>query len=313
MNVSDSRRYVGLTFGISISASDFEEDVRSSPEDYVNRLMFQEASHVLLEGGRLILGHRWKPGGTMDHLASRARELRSWRSRRSGSDTPSAPIVNIIAWPDGPPSESDEAAQRMISQQIIEIHQIPPDGIDVSDVDPDSEFGRFCRIRALTAMRRRITELTDIRICLGGGSNKSFRRLSGIVEEAVFTVEAGRPLYVSSALGGVSRLIADTILQRRISESDQQHFYTPDRARQWLELFVDKHPYPADEGPSLPRSSRPNGWDAFEFFRSLEIGHLAEQARLSPEEYINLLTTADVNRALTFVTQGASRIRQAGS
>ncbi len=304
MSLTDSRRYVGLSFGLSISAPDFSDDLQRVSDDDANRLTFQEAGHVLLEGGRLILGHRWKRGGIMDHLASKARDLRAWRDASLPSP---AVILNVIAWPDAPPEATDSAAQRLISGGILDVRQIPPAGIDVSNVDTKSDFGKFCRIRALTAMRKTLAELTDIRICLGGGANKPDRRLSGILEEAMLTVRAGKPLYLISAIGGVSRLIADVILQRRISEQDQQHFATPEPARALMEQFIAQHSYHSFEGPSILGD---NQFDALRYFQSLDIADLAKAACLEHDEYINLLTTADVNRAFSLVTLGATRLQQ---
>lgn len=67
MSIADSRKFPGLKFGMTISASDLPGDGMSVSEDDVNRLTFQEAGHFLREGGRIVLGHRWKLGGVTRH------------------------------------------------------------------------------------------------------------------------------------------------------------------------------------------------------------------------------------------------------
>lgn len=83
MSNADYRQFQGLTFGFSISASNIEtEDIEFGVED-VNHLTYHEACHVLREGGRIVLGHHWKAGGVMHHLACKAEEMRTWPTRRA--------------------------------------------------------------------------------------------------------------------------------------------------------------------------------------------------------------------------------------
>lgn len=309
MNLTDSRKFVGTSFGITISASDLAEDASLASDDYVNRLTFQEAGHILREGGRLILGHRWKPGGIMHHLASKARDLRMWRGPAANTPQEPASIINVIAWPDGPPPDRDGTAKRLMEQGVLEIQSVGLEGVDLDGVDPDSDFGVFCRTRALTGMRKKITELADVRICLGGGSNKPKRRLSGVLEEAILTIQAEKPLYISSAIGGISRVICDAILRRRMSDSDRSHFVTPAPARAAMVKYRSLFPFPPAEGPCSIEDGAMDGWNALEYLRTLDLKRLAEISHLSPDEYINLLTTADINRALTMVMLGVTSLR----
>ncbi len=309
MDLTDSRKFVGTSFGITISASDLSADASPTTEDYINRLTFQEASHVLREGGRLVLGHRWKLGGIMHHLASKARDLRLWRGPAANVSQEPASITNVIAWPDTPPTDQDGTARRLLDQGILEIQSVGVEGIDLNGVDPDSDLGVFCRTRALTGMRKKITELADVRICLGGGSNKPKRRLSGVLEEAILTIQAEKPLYISSAIGGISRVICEAILRRRLSESDRSHFATPAPARAAMQMYRSEYPFPPEEGPCTIDDGATDGWNALEYLRSVDLKRLAEIAHLNIDEYINLLTTADLNRAMTMVALGVKSLR----
>lgn len=308
MNVVDSRRYLGLRFGLSISASNFEEDARLTSEESLNRFVFQEASHILLEGGHLVLGHRWKPNGFMHHLASRARDLRLYQRSTPGRSNASPPILNVLAWPDAPPPDTDKVAHQMLSQGIMAIEQMRPANIAVENVDPDSELGKFCRIRALSCMRRTVVERSDVRICFGGASTKDRRRLPGIVEEVVYTIHAHKPAYISSALGGVSRVIADALLQRSLSPRDEEQFTTPPDMQQLMESFAVEYPYLPEDGPSSVTAQAGIAWSALDFIRRQDIKQLASEAYLTDSEYINLLTTADIDRALTLIATAIQRL-----
>lgn len=308
MNYTPPRRLAGLRFGLSIStAPDMPGAI--DPEPFINGLTFRLASSILLEGGTLVMGHRWSSEGIMENLTFQARDSRGlgWQQAEAPATPPGPAIINLIAWPDQPPCD-DRNAGRMLRDGILEIRQVPPPDVPLTELGTDPaaaltrELGRFARIRALTAMRQEIVRLTDARICLGGETAKPSRRLPGLIEEALFTVAAGKPLYISGALGGAAKAMADAILDRELSEEVRAMFFTP---RPAMELFAsqrDRFPVPEIEGPSLP-----GGWDALAVFQGLELGTLSRQAGLSEEEYAMLLTSTDVQRVLALAMTGILR------
>lgn len=300
-------KFSGLSFGISISASDAELGDVAFPNDDVNRLTLQEATYVLREGGRLVLGHQWRNEGVMHHLAVKAHDLRTWQSSAS-SEPEQPPILNVIAWPDQPPPAHDPTVKKLMQNRVMNVEQMLPPDIDVSAIQHGSSEALFGRIRALTEMRQRITELSDVRLCIGGAKVKPQQRLPGILEEALLTINAGKPLYITSALGGISRLIADALLQRHIPEQLRANFYTPDESRDIMLKMSAKHPFPAAFGPAIPGPAGEFHRDPLEDLQNRSIDNLAEIARLSTDDYIVMLTTANLDRALTFVTHGAAQI-----
>lgn len=311
MSDSDSRRLAGIRFGLSISAAP-DTPGGSDPELLVNSLTFRLASNLLLEEGTLLLGHRWIPDGIMEHLAFQARDSR-WGTLKRSSPSERAeadvPILNLIAWPDMPPSE-DRNAQKMIRDGMLEVRQILPPGIPLDRLDPDpvkamtSELGQFARIRALTAMRREMVRHADARICLGGGAGKATRRLPGVVEEALFTCLAGSPLYISSALGGVAKIMADALLQRRMSDESRDLFFTPPPVARLLAAWTAESLIAPEEGPSTRE-----GWNALDQLQSFSLKQLGQQAGLTEEEYVQLLTSTDVQRVLGLAITGIVRRR----
>jgi hypothetical protein len=300
-------KFSGLSFGISVSASDAEIGDIPFTADDVYRLTLQEATYVLREGGRLVLGHQWRTEGVMHQLAVKAHDLRTWQS--SASSEPEQPaILNVIAWPDQPPPAHDSTVRKLMQNRVMTVEQMLPPGIDVSAIENGSEEALFCRIRALTEMRQRITELSDVRLCIGGAKGKPQQRLPGILEEALLTINAGKPLYITSALGGISKLIADALLQRHIPEQLRSNFYTPDESRDIMLKMSAAHPFPSEFGPAIPGPAGKFHRDPLEDLQNCSIDTLAEIARLSTDDYIVMLTTANLDRALTFVTRGAVQI-----
>lgn len=61
---------------------------------------------------------------------------------------------------------------------------------------------------SFSRMLRAMAELTDARIIVGGRTAKFSGPISGVTEEAVATIDAGKPLLVLGAFGGAARDIA---------------------------------------------------------------------------------------------------------
>lgn len=314
MNPTDPRRLAGLRFGLSISAAP-DMPVTGDPEQAVNSLTVKFASSILVEGGSLLLGHRWQREGIMEHLAFQARDSR-WPGLKRGlaGEVPEpVPILNLIAWPDAPPSE-DRNAQRMIQEGILEIRQILPPEIPVGEWEADppkalaTDLGRLARIRALTAMRREMVAHTDARVCLGGASGNPLRRLPGILEEALLTHAAEKPLFVAGALGGAAKAMADAILHRTLDEKARAMFFTPPEVADLFAAFAPSHPVPEEEGPSTE-----SGWNALHMFETMDVPTLSRRAGLTEEEYLQVLTTPDVLRVLALAVTGTLRLREKSS
>lgn len=310
MSPPDPRRLAGIRFGLSIAAAP-DTPGGGDPDLLVNSLTFRLASNILLEGGTLLLGHRWIPDGIMEHLAFQARDSR-WSTLKRAPSEPAKtdiPILNLIVWPDMPPSENRNA-QKMIRDGVLEVRQILPPGIPLDRLDPDpakaltSDLGQFARIRALTAMRQEMVRHADARICLGGGAGKTARRLPGVIEEALFTGLAGRPLYLSGALGGVAKVMADALLHRRMSDEARALFFTPPPAARLFAVCAAESPIAPEEGPSTE-----GGWNALDRLQSFSPKQLGQQAGLSEEEYVQLLTSTDVQRVLGLAITGIVRLR----
>ena len=238
----------------------------------------------------------------MEHLARRAAEYQ-YSFIPAGRDGRLAPIINRIAWPDEPPVFDEDSAGQM--EEIIHVRQVPPPGIPTDGLTVSSRLGQFARIRALTAMRRELVMVSDFRVCLGGAAGKNLRRLPGVLEEAILTFDAGRPLYLAGAFGGITKALCDVILRRRAASSVRDAFYTPTEALSLFKEFQEPYPFPESDGPSQSSAT----FDAFAYAESMSITNLANQARLSEDDYLTLMTTPDVGRVMQLVSLGVSNLR----
>ncbi len=294
----------GRCVGISISAGDEGIPQGEKADAFVNQLTFQTCSRFLFLGASIALGHMWRAGGIMEHLARRATEYR-YSFTPSGSEGRQAPIINRIAWPDEPPVFDEDRAEQMAD--VVDVQQVAPPGIPTDGLESSSRLGQFARMRALTAMRQELVAASDFRICLGGAAGKNLRRLPGVLEEAILTFEAGKPLYLAGAFGGITKTLCDVILRRRAATNALEAFYTPAEALSLFNEFQATHPFPVRDGPS--RRSAP--FDALaDAEESMTIERLASRACLSNDDYLTLMTTPDVGRAMQLVSIGIANFRE---
>lgn len=317
-------------FGFSVSAPPVDDpdwpSYYGDPSAVINQFIYDEASHILFEGGEIVLGHKWNAPdggwnrqGLLNSLVEKSRDQRHFRPPTNPSQAEdnfaNAKIKNLLAWPDQPPPKSETEIYDLIREGGLGIEQILPAGIPAEILDQLNQtsgdlaeatpLGRYARIRALTAMRAKLVDLTDFRICLGGAFGKENRRLPGIIEEALMAIRAEKPLFVSSAFGGASKALADALLHRDLDSSAKNMFLTPKATIELMDQFAEEYP-PAHETefPSSPKS-----WSALTWLQQLPLESIAKVSGLELNEFINLLTTPNLDRAMGWMFAGVDRIR----
>ena len=76
----------------------------------------------------------------------------------------------------------------------------------------DTPGRRYAWARGLTAMRERITALSQARLVIGGRLTGYSGMVPGVVEEAWLSLAQKKPLYVVGAFGGAARAVSDRLL-----------------------------------------------------------------------------------------------------
>ena len=83
--------------------------------------------------------------------------------------------------------------------------QAREDGMLPADLSPQD------RSSALSAMRRHVTETTDARVLVGGKLRDYQGDMPGIIEEALLSVAAQQPLFVSAGYGGAAAAVVHAL------------------------------------------------------------------------------------------------------
>lgn len=196
----------GLSLGISVSES--ADLGRLGLLDTHLRLALAEASRAMLIGGaRIVYGGHLDPDGYTAFLRA---EMEKY-SRRD------QPLTVCLAWQEHRriPLADLAAAEDALSLygRIVYLsaggEEIPRDYERAEPAEPveDPELRR----KALTALREYMIDRTEARVLFGGKRTGFQGRYPGVLEEALLSIKAGRPLFLASGFGGVTLDIARTL------------------------------------------------------------------------------------------------------
>lgn len=304
-----ARTLAGRTIALSISESD---DIRRRglfPANLDDALM-EISRQLLVRGTALAYG---------GHLGSEGYTISLFdlvRAHLNVSTLPPAErIVNYTGWP--VPWATVPVKQRAKYQNYVTYRRTPRP-VDVGALDPaafvdeptyfpaDSPARRYAWARGMSAMREQQSEETDARIVLGGkvgptltaqpdGSKKVdwyHSRMPGVIEEALLTLKAKRPLYVCGAFGGAGALIVD-LLERRTREDFTWEYHR-------------KAPH-AEAMRELYKQQRVEWWDYPEmksFVANIGVDGLSILNGLSAAENRELFACRDLPRLVELVLAG---------
>ena len=300
------RSFAGRAIGLSISESD-DSTALGFPDWQVNRVTLQVVSVLLGQGASVVFGHDWRDDGVMEAVHGLA--LRTEPSSASSSSTPSGPALlqNILPWPDTP-RLSGLDQERLASTVRVEQAGLPANLATVAEealrgAEGRTPLFRYCRARALTQLRRTLDARSDARICLGGRRRGASGRYPGVIEEALFAVESGRPLFVTGLLGGASRQIIDAFLGKPMPDD----FCPPTK-------LADLYRQPP---PPISTTARATGeradaaidresvWTAFQKYG---VDGCARASGLTAERTIELFETPVFDRAVQLMLSGLASL-----
>jgi hypothetical protein len=196
----------GKTIALSISDSPELASLGLGPQ-HVQEAVYEFTRMLLLQGGRVAYGGDLRPGGFTDSLIELAEQLER-------------PLDVYLAWPlynkmagiqPGPsmpsPAPDDLRARERRLRKIVTFHKLPESTGTQAPTDflrPSTLDARAIWAHNLTAMRTKMADDCDARIILGGQITGWAGLVPGVVEEAVLTIDVGKPLYVVGAYGGAA-------------------------------------------------------------------------------------------------------------
>ena len=200
----------GWAATIAISISESPDLARLGMSDrHLTRAMETMATYLLSFGYRLAYGGDLRQGGFTEQLF----ELVS-RYDRSPQSRGRPGVTDYLPWHACAALSLDEYHD--LSKRLgttAEVKCLAQDGTVLTDFEfPATPVEDQHEIAtSLTAMRQTMLKETSARVVLGGRVDDYLGSMPGIAEEALLTLQAGKPLYVGGGFGGCARDIAETL------------------------------------------------------------------------------------------------------
>lgn len=190
--------------GISVSES-FDLERLGLLEDHLRLALGEIARCIVIAGGHLAYGGHLQPGG---YTAFLIREVERY-SRRDGT------LMLCLAW-----SEHRKLALSKIDADKSnlglcgKIVCLDADGRETNPAENRGEepapiiTDPNIEAQSLTSLRRYMAQNTNGRVFIGGKQRDFKGAMPGLLEEAIFAIEACQPIYLAGGFGGVTADIA---------------------------------------------------------------------------------------------------------
>lgn len=276
---------------------------------HFDTIFLEISRYLLLAGIKLSYGGHLHIDGYTWKLFDLLRDpvIEHLRSEPASGKAQPQELITYIPWP-MPIAVKDQARLG----PLVEIRRCErPAGIDesldttfvqspIDDIPTDTPNRRFGWSQGLTAMREKQTADMAARVIIGGRFSPGFKgRVPGILEEALLSIRAERPVYLIGAFGGCAQLVIDAL------EGVERPELT------WNYQKTAAH---SEELRSLYRE-RGQAWEEYEdigiYLRDLGIAGLKNG--LTTEENRELGTTRSSERIIALILSGIQNCYPLGS
>ena len=205
-----SRRDKGWLAAVAISISDSADLTRlGMSHRHVALAMETTATFLLAFGYRLAYGGDLRRDGFAEQLFELVNryDRTPWSQGRRG-------VIDYLSWSEYASLSRDDYHDLSLRLgNSAEVKCLAQNGTVLENLGfPETRVEDRREIAAsLTAMRRTMLRETSARIVLGGSVEDYAGSMPDVAEEALLTMQAGRPLYVVGGFGGCARHIGETL------------------------------------------------------------------------------------------------------
>lgn len=188
-------RRIGISVSTSVNLAALGLD-----EEHVEDDLVEVTRYLVAAGATVVYGGDLRRGGFTDILLEVV-------ARHQARGDASVRFENLLAWPVHATMPFQALADTARSfQPVGKLILLTDDGREL----PLEERGKFDKLDvlddvwspSLTAMRVALTARCDARVVAGGATRNFKGSMPGIAEETLLSVRAGKPTFVTGALGG---------------------------------------------------------------------------------------------------------------
>jgi len=292
---------------VALSVSEAEDLAKYGlRKPHLDSVFLEISRYLLLAGIRLAYGGHLRADGYTIRLANLLRDpiVEQLRGESPGDKALPAELIAYIPWPTPVNVENEAKLGPLVEicrcERPNDLNEILDPAFVIQplyELQVDSPIHRFGWARGLTEMRERQTAEIDARIIVGGRIGQAGEvykgRMPGVLEEALLSIKAKRPIYLIGAFGGCTRLIIDTL----------EGIYREELS--WE--YQKKVPY-SDELRNMFQEQG-QAWDEYEQISAFikDRGYTGLNNGLTDDENHELATTRSTNRIVELIFLGLTR------
>jgi hypothetical protein len=198
-----------LSIGLSISnVAEDELQALGLSDLHLQDAMLEIARYCLAQGSTLVYGGDLRPDGFTENL------LDLVRYHNDALQKQFIPVRNFLAWPSHQTLEAEWIANRRDALRIVKVDA--PEDLKTAKLLPEPNagsetFSSYIWARCLTAKREQQIQHIQARIMLGGRTTGYKGKYPGLVEEALLTMRAGKPLFLMGGFGGAAAAVIQAL------------------------------------------------------------------------------------------------------
>jgi hypothetical protein len=298
------RPLAGRVINLSVSESN-DSAHHGYPLWQVNRVTLQIVSALFGQGASLVFGHDWREDGVMEAVHGFALQVQPPipLSVENAAAENQPLLWNLLPWPDDL-YLSEQDRERLSSTLRVESAGLPEElralAEGASPEDQTNGLHKYIRARGLTFLRHRLTDVCDVRLCLGGRGRGGDGRYPGVVEEALLAIRGNKPLFLAGFLGGATEQVIDAIEGKPMPDD-----FCPAPPEDLYETFSARE---FDHGTRSDRViDREAVWNEF---AEAGVARLSAVNGLTIEENEALLHTPVIDQVVELVLIGLSNLGQ---
>jgi len=294
--LEEKSRQKGILNGIriAISVSDNEElEHLGLSIHHLKDVMIELARYIMANGGTLLYGGHLKNEGFTRLFAELSYQYKFLNDK-------SFRFVNYFPFPNSNDLTLEVKAD-FVKQQVEPVVIDIPKHLGEVDIsrkyDPfNSIEDRYIFSECFSDMRNIMAQNSHARILLGGKQSKFLGYLPGIIEEAYYSLNANKPVYIIGGFGGAAKSLSKVICGEDPKELTNEFQYDNQFIQDFKNAYVDKASVPIDYDYLLG------------FFKEFNLERFSEINGLSINENIVLFDSQNIHEIVFLVIKGLKKI-----
>ncbi|MEN5059037.1 hypothetical protein [Sphingobacterium kitahiroshimense] len=271
---------------ISVSVNEDLEKLGFS-EQHLNDVSIEIARYIIANDGTALYGGDLREGGFTNYFSELSNQYKKDSEK-------SFRFINYFVFPNTKRLTNDVRIDFHSKQiQIKEVKLAKGLPIDQHKVyDPFKKIeDRHIYSECFKTMRIEMANDCDARILIGGKIIKYLGYVPGIIEEALYTLKEGKPLFLVGAFGGATEKLIKLIKGEMVEELTNDFQYNDNFLKNFKEYVSSKCNY--------------SDFDVLkEEFKEFDVDKISELNGLSNEENEILFSSKNIHEILYLIMKG---------